>query len=344
MRFIGSKVLLLKEIDAVIQENVKCAESFCDIFSGTASVARHFKTKYRIISNDILHFSYVLQMATLFNNQKPEFNSVLKNIGQTPFTYFKSFVPNKSELREPMFIYENYSPNEHANRQYFTNDNALRIDFIRQTIEAWKQEGLLTEGEYFYLLAGLIEAVPFVSNIAGTYGAFLKHWDARAFKNLELIELDVENNSRSNECFNEDSNQLIRKIKGDILYIDPPYNHRQYAPNYHVLETISRYDYPLIAGKTGLRPYRDIYSKYCLKKSVLAEFTDLIKNAQFTNIVVSYSNEGIMSSSEIEAVLLNYGIKSSFKLYTIPYRRYKHIPGIVNHDLEELIFFVKKDI
>lgn len=344
MRFIGSKVLLLKKIDSVIQENVKHAESFCDIFSGTASVARYFKKRYKIISNDILHFSYVLQMATLFNNQKPEFSSVLKKIGHNPFAYFAAFIPNKSALKEPVFIYENYSPNEHANRQYFTNDNALRIDFVRQTLETWQQDGLLTVGEYFYLLAGLIEAVPFVSNIAGTYGAFLKHWDARAFKTLDLVELEVEDNNHLNECFNEDSNQLIRKIKGDILYIDPPYNHRQYAPNYHVLETISRYDQPLITGKTGLRPYRDIYSKYCLKKSVLSEFTDLIKNAQFSNIIVSYSNEGIMSSSEIEDVLLNFGIKNSFKLYTIPYRRYKHIPGVVKHDLEELIFFIKKDI
>jgi adenine-specific DNA-methyltransferase len=342
MRFIGSKVLLLEKIDAVIQENVVHAETFCDIFSGTAAVARHFKNKYKIISNDILYFSYVLQMATLFNNQKPKFDGIFTKYGKSPFSYFASFKPNVSFSNAPLFIYENYSPNLFSNRQYFTNENALRIDFVRQTLENWYEKNLLTKGEYFFLLACLIESVPFVSNIAGTYGAFLKHWDKRAYKTLELVELEIKNNNRINECFNIDSNQLIKKIKGDILYIDPPYNRRQYAPNYHILETIARYDSPILKGKTGLRPYRDIYSKYCLKKSVLSEFADLIKNAQFNNIIVSYSNEGIMSPSSISDILLTYGIPNTFKLYEFPYRRYKHIAGSVKHNLKELIFFVKK--
>lgn len=342
MRFLGSKVLLLKKIEEVIKENIQKAESFCDIFAGTASVSRYFKPRYRIISNDILHFSYVLQRATLANNKKPLFENMLHRFKQDPFSYFASVSPVKEQLSQPPFIYENYSPNEIFSRQYFTNENALKIDFVRQTIEEWKSQRFLSSDEYFYLLAGLLEAVPFVSNIAGTYGAFLKHWDARAFKNLELVRLEIEDNQRLNQCFNEDSNKLIRSISGDILYIDPPYNHRQYAPNYHVLETISRYDNPDVSGKTGLRPYKDLHSKYCLKNKVLSEFDDLITNADFKNIIVSYSSEGIMSVPEIEGVLLKSGLPDSYKLYRIPYRRYKHIPGMVHHNLEELIFFIKK--
>ena len=82
--------------------------------------------------------------------------------------------------------------------------------------------------EYKYLLASLIEAVPFVSNTTGTYGAYLKTWDKRAYKRLELVKLGVLNNSKRNICYNEDANELIKKISGDILYIDPPYNERQY--------------------------------------------------------------------------------------------------------------------
>lgn len=119
---------------------------------------------------------------------------------------------------------------------YVSNKNAVRIDFIRNTIEAWKNEKLLTELEYYYLLAGLIEGVPSVSNITGTYGAYLKHWDKRTFKDLEMARLDVIDNKRNNKSYNKDSNKLIEELEGDILYLDPPYNSRQYAPNYHCLK------------------------------------------------------------------------------------------------------------
>ena len=101
---------------------------------------------------------------------------------------------------------------------------------------------LINENEYFYLLSSLIESIPFVSNIAGTYGAYLKHWDKRALKKLELVKLDVVENHKKNKCFNVDANELIHKISGDILYIDPPYNSRQYVPNYHILQTVAKYD------------------------------------------------------------------------------------------------------
>ena len=99
---------------------------------------------------------------------------------------------------------------------------------------------------YYYLLASLLEGIPFVSNITGTYGAYLKEWDRRALKKFELIRLNVIDNNCDNECYNTDSNKLIEQISGDILYLDPPYNERQYLPNYHLLETIAKYDNPII--------------------------------------------------------------------------------------------------
>lgn len=48
--------------------------------------------------------------------------------------------------------------------------------------------------------------------------------------------------------------ELITQIKGvDILYLDPPYNERQYAPKYHILETIAKWDNPKIQGITGMK-------------------------------------------------------------------------------------------
>lgn len=343
MRFIGSKVLLLKEIEKVIKSNISHAKVFCDIFAGTSTVGRYFKKDYRIISNDLLYFSYVLQRASIGINQHPKFTRIKEFLGVDPISFLEIKDIALTDFIDTPFVYENYSPTEKSERRYFTNENALRIDFIRQTIEKWRAEKLITEDEYFYLLAGLIEAIPFISNIAGTYGAYLKHWDKRAYKKLELVKLDLYNNEKENTCYNQDSNQLIKTIEGDILYIDPPYNQRQYAPNYHILETVARYDNPEIKGKTGLRPYQDIKSKYCVKKDVLNSFNDLIKNANFKHIIVSYSTEGIMSEKEIEETLKTYGNEKTFKLYKIPYRRYKHRPGKVEHNLHELLFYINKE-
>jgi len=343
MRYIGSKALLLNEIENIINENAIGAESLCDIFSGTSIVARHFKKDYKIISNDLLHFSYVLQKATIENECYPDFKKIKEVIGVDPFDYFASIEISKNHIKSTPFIYENYSPNEKSERQYFSNENALRIDFIRQAIEEWKVAELLNDNEYYYLLAGLIEAIPFISNIAGTYGAYLKHWDKRANKKLELIKLSTMKNSKKNKCFNKDSNKLITEIKGDILYIDPPYNRRQYAPNYHILETISKYDNPAIYGKTGIRPYQDKKSNYCVSKDALLTFNNLIKYADFKHIILSYSTEGIMHIEDIETVLKKYGNKHTYKLKKLPYRRYKHLSGDIKHDLHELIFYIEKD-
>ena len=253
MRFIGSKTLLLNSIEQFMLENKAIGKSFCDLFSGTSTVGRYFKKDYEIISNDLLHFSYSLQKASIENNVHQIFRGLTQKIGIDPFTFLNNIdIENISFDRTP-FIYENYSPNPKSTRKYFKPSNALRIDYIRQSIEKWKSEKLLNDSEYYYLLAALIEAIPYVSNIAGTYGAFLKHWDKRASKKLQLVELDIIDNGKNNKSFNRDSNQLIKKICGDILYIDPPYNTRQYAPNYHLLETVSRYDSKRFKSKRRYR-------------------------------------------------------------------------------------------
>lgn len=230
MRYIGNKTNLLNNINQVIIENCDGNEKvFCDIFSGTSSVARFFKNRYKIISNDMLYFSYILQKATIQNNNLPEFKTLKEKLNiDNVFEYLEN--ENVKNANYKYFTYENYSPNEKCDRMYLTTENAKRIDYIRNTIEIWKEKNLINKREYYYLIASLIEGVPFVSNITGTYGAYLKEWDNRAYKKFEMIRLNVINNLCDNECYKEDANQLINKIEGDILYIDPPYNSRQYLP------------------------------------------------------------------------------------------------------------------
>ena len=346
MRFIGSKASLLKNIDMVISENTTGNESvFCDIFSGTGAVARYFKPRYEVHSNDVLHFSYVIQKATVENNNKPAF-SKLKSIGiGDPFKFLEETQIQILDYNDDnYFITKNYTPHDNCERMYVSNKNAARIDFIRNTIEAWKKEKLLTELEYYYLLAGLIEAVPSVSNITGTYGAYLKHWDKRTFKDLEMARLDVIDNKRKNKSYNKEANKLIEELEGDILYLDPPYNSRQYAPNYHLLETISRYDYPKIHGVTGMRPYDDLKSPFCIKSEVSDAFEDLVSKAKFTNIVMSYSTDGLMTADEIEKLLKRHGIEETYKMYSIPYRQYMSKKTKQTECLYEYIFYIKKNI
>lgn len=343
MRFIGSKAALLDHIQFVIDENTTGQERvFCDLFSGTAAVAKHFKQKYQVISNDFLHFSYVLQRATVENNHQPRFEK-LKAAGiRDPFAFLEE--TPCSQPAEDYFISRNYAPYEGCDRMYISPQNAMRIDFIRHTIESWKQENLLTEDEYYYLLAGLIEGVPYISNITGTYGAYLKEWDKRAYKEFEMIRLDVQNNGRQNKAYNTDANHLISQIQGDILYLDPPYNARQYASNYHLLETISRYDYPQIKGVTGIRDCSSQRSAFCIKKDVRKAFEDIIEKANFEHIILSYSNEGLMDFAEIEEVLKKHGQPETFKRYDIPYRKYKSKINKQEQTLYEYLFYIRKKV
>lgn len=342
MRYIGSKVNLLEEIDLFIKEQVHDNSTvFTDLFSGTGSVAEYFKKDYKVISNDNLFFSHVLQKAKIENNTVPTFPK-LKDIGiAEPLSYLETA---EFDITDDYFITKNYSPYEDSERMYLSVDNASRVDFIRQSINSWKNAALLSEQEFYYLLAILIEAVPFVSNISGTYGAYLKHWDKRALGKLKLEALHVTNNKQDNRAFNQDANELIKTIRGDILYIDTPYNARQYVTNYHVLETIARYDNPDIYGKTGLRPYEDQKSAYCSKREVYTVFEDLIKHAKHKHIIVSYSTDGILPIDSIAEILKRHGIERTYQLKKVPYRKYKSKHEQESNVLYELLFYVEKDI
>lgn len=343
MRFIGCKTLLLDKIEEVIDENIKDAKSFCDIFSGTSTVARYFKNRYEVYSNDLLYFSYVLQKATIENDELPKFNG-LKQIGiNDPINYFNE-LKNKDmeELKqENRFLQNTYAPT--GNRMYFTDENALRIDFARTKTEEWLKHDLITENEYYYLIACIIEGVPFISNISGTYGAYHKQWDKRTQKIYQLYRLDVVSNNKNNKCYNQDGVELLKNIRGDILYIDPPYNERQYLPNYHVLETVAKYDCPKVKGVTGQREYDGEKSDFCIKKSVVSAFDNLIKNANFKYILISYSTDGLMKVEDIESILKQYGKAETYKLYKIPYRRYKSREQKDKEELKELIFYIEKN-
>jgi adenine-specific DNA-methyltransferase len=164
-------------------------------------------------------------------------------------------------------MFQNYSDigtaEQQHQRMYFSAANAGKIDAIRNQIERWRQSGAVTAAEFYILLASLLEAVPSVSNTTGTYAAFLKFWESRSQKPLALTVPPLLTSSLNHRAFRGNANALITRIECDVLYLDPPYNSRQYAPNYHVLETVARWDAPAVYGESGLRPYREEKSEYC---------------------------------------------------------------------------------
>ncbi|MBQ9648013.1 MAG: DNA adenine methylase [Oscillospiraceae bacterium] len=346
MRFIGNKTHLLEHIKEVVDRHAAGASSFCDIFSGTASVARYFKQWYKVYSNDLLYFSYCLQRGTVENPNKPAFARLSSALGiAAPVQYLNEMPTGDMECLEQdkRFFQNNYAPA--GGRMYITDSNALRIDFSRNAIEDWRHHGYLSDDEYFYLIASVIEGIPFVSNISGTYGAFNKTWDSRSKKPFALIDLPVIENGRSNLSFNRDGSALLREIAGDILYIDPPYNERQYLPNYHVLETAAKYDFPELRGITGQRPYEAQRSDFCSRRTVVGAFDALLSNANFQHIILSYNTDGIMTLDEIEQTMKRHGIPSTYEVNYIPYRRFKSRSAATKTgELKELLVYIQKEV
>lgn len=340
MRFIGGKTLIIPYILELIKEKTIDVKSISDVFAGSGVVSREFKNlEYDVISNDLMYFSYVLLRGTIGINSKLEF----KNLGiSDPIAFLNNLNSENMNLDlANCFIYQNYSPK--GGRMYFTEDNALKIDLVRTQIENWYEASMINEDEYFHLLACLIEAVPFVSNITGVYGAYLKHWEKRALNNLKLKNVGLSINNSVGQAYNEDSNKLIENIKTDLAYFDPPYNQRQYLPNYHVLETIAKYDNPRIKGVTGLRDYTEQKSGYCRKDSVFNAFEDLIKKTNSRYIILSYNTEGLLSHDEIIGILEKYGKKSTVDYKFIDYKRYKNAQTNKNKNLKEILYFVEKE-
>lgn len=304
MKYIGNKTRLLGFIyNSLLEDKIPIQGTFFDIFGGTGSVGRYFKEKgMSIISNDIMSYSYYHQYANVYLNKMPSF----KKISKDGITGIINILNNLSPI-ENGYVYNNFAPSGTYNRQYFSDLNAQKIDAVREKIEEWFLKGLINVDEKIILVDSLVDAADFVANISGTYGAYLKIWRSMALKPLYLKAPNIFDNNKANQIYQEDANTLIKKIKCDILYIDPPYNERQYAPNFHVLETLTVWDKTELKGKTGQRNYDEKKSLYCLRNEATEAFRNLIDNANAKYVVVSYNNEGIISKNDLLSILKNKG-------------------------------------
>ncbi len=307
LNYIGSKHSLsyfLKNIITTVAGGPDKSPVFADLFAGTGSVGSAFKQiGYDVYANDFQYYSYVLNRHLIGNSP----------LDTEIFEYLNSLEGVDG------FIFNAFCPGGKDGRNYFTDYNGRKCDAIRIEAERLKNKGDITEDQYFFILASLINSIDKYANTASVYGAYLKHFKKTALKELILEPMQAPKGIKG-KIYCEDANTLIKKIKGDILYIDPPYNTRQYYANYHVLETLALYDSPVLKGKTGQRTTGRQKSSYCSLRHGLPALEDMIAEADFKYIFLSYNNEGIIPLEKISEIMKKYG---KYTVFITDHKRFR---------------------
>jgi adenine-specific DNA methylase len=296
---------LIDFITGTILQQVERIDSFADLFAGTGVVSSAFRPHAsKIIANDLLHSNYVVNRSFLTSTE----DSVDMHRVSYLIDELNACPPSRG------YCHANYAGT------YFTEANAARIDGIREAIELMAAERRCSEAERLILLTSLLFAVDKAANTVGQYDAFLKHIDAHAEGGdkhlidtnvhkplrLRIPAIQLEGNAE-NEVFNLDANQLIHRLDAQVLYLDPPYNTRQYVDCYHVLENILRWDKPVLMGKTRKFRRDHLKSRYSRKNEAATALEELIQAARAEHIFLSYNNEGIIDQSAIREILSRRG-------------------------------------
>jgi adenine-specific DNA-methyltransferase len=323
MRYIGSKTSTLPWLERFIARMAPDASSLCDPFAGTCTVARHFKRRgFQVFTGDVLSLSFAIQVASVRLNRWPEFRGVSAlrairrrvepNAVARVFGYLNALPPREG------YVSGNFS--ESAGRAFFTDANAGRIDAVRTIISQWEQQQLLSAPEREFLLATLAIAADKVANTAGTYYAHLKGRSRKAKKEMVLLPPEIINNGMANRCRIADARDLVAATKADILYLDPPYNERDYGGYYHLPETIVRGDTPCAAGSSGApasRPH--LRSDFCKPQRATDALAQVVKTAQSRYILVHYAKHGLVPHGAIINMLAQRG---SVTYRDLPVRAY----------------------
>ena len=220
-RYLGNKYKLLSFITNIVEENCTGINTVADIFAGTGAVASAFLDK-KVITNDIMYSNYICHVAWFGSEDYSESKII---------DYIVNY--NALEITENNYMTDNFADT------YFSKNNCSKIGFIRENIEFEYLNGRLNERERAILITSLLYAMDKIANTCGHYDAYRK--GVEFDKNLELsVPVPQHNNNINNQCYNIDSNELVTKIEADLVYIDPPYNSRQYCDAYHLIENVAR--------------------------------------------------------------------------------------------------------
>lgn len=269
-RYLGNKYKLLPFISRVVRNYCPHVRTVADIFSGTGSVASSFSDRV-LITNDILYSNYICNLAW-FGSQDFDENKIAETICRY----------NSIHSREENYMTLNFADT------YFSRDDCSKIGIIRDDIERLFKKGFLNERERALLITALIYAMDRIANTCGHYDAYIRHGVFNRRLVLAFPQAS-HNNSSENVCYNEDANTLVRRISADLVYIDPPYNSRQYCDAYHLLENVARWEKPEVFGIARKPDRKGLKSKYC-SRNATETFADLIEHIEAKYILFSYNN------------------------------------------------------
>ncbi len=299
-RYLGNKYRILPFIKQTISENCGDFETFADIFAGTGAVSSAYTDKI-LYTNDILYSNYLCHL-TWFSDEVFDIQKIENYIN-----FYNSALPF-----EENYMTQNFSGT------YFSDKVCSKIGFIRENIENEFRFGKINCRERAMLITSLLYGIDKIANTCGHYDAYRKN--AELPESFTMCVPEPNANLKHNSCFNEDTNELVKKISADVVYIDPPYNSRQYCDAYHLIENIARWEKPTVFGVAKKMDRTALKSKYCTKEAPAA-FDDLIKNISAKYIVVSYNNmakkgndrsNARISDSQILETLENKGDVNTF--------------------------------
>ncbi len=321
-RYLGNKYKLLDFITETIDRECSGINTIADIFAGTGSVSSAFPDK-KIIANDLLYFNHICHVAWFGAEHYSE--EKVRNLIQ----FYNAFEPQE----------ENYMSINFANT-FFSLEDCRKIGFIREDIEDKYTSKLINARERAILITSLLYAMDKIANTCGHYDAYIK--GAEFTRHIELaLPLASNNNNENNQCYNEDANELVKRIEADLVYIDPPYNSRQYCDAYHLLENVARWEKPEVKGVALKMDRTSLKSDYCTSSAAKA-FEDLVSHIKAKYILLSYNNMADKGNDRSNAKISDDDImrilsrKGRVKVFSADYRAFSAGKSDIKDNAERL--------
>ncbi len=293
-------------------------------------VSYHFRTLGSIVqSNDVELYSSIITRAMTTSVYTPRCREILDALNAEPGSVVG-------------YMTTHYSPHNGNERMFFTEETAKRLDSIRQKIEDLKPT--VSEQEYAFLLASLLVSADNVSNVPAVYGCYLKHFKPRALKPFQMIPVHTSTVPPAEGSRTTHQNVLDANIEADLVYLDPPYNERQYSKNYFPLNILAKtpevlLTEPPLKGKTGI-PTDCFLSPFCRKGAPVEEaFERLFQTLRAEWILVSYSSEGLVSKDKMISLMEKYG---TVTVVEREYKRFKSFEYNEKKPVTEYLFSLHK--
>lgn len=321
-RYLGNKYKLLPFITGVVSDECPDITSIADIFAGTGAVSSAFTDKV-IITNDLMYSNYICNYAW-FGAEEYDPQIII------------DCVVRYNALTD---LEDNYMTDNFADT-YFSRDDCAKIGYIREDIEVLYKKGDINTRERAILITSLLYAMDKIANTCGHYDAYRK--GVEFDKSLELyVPMANRQNNPNNQCFNTDSNELVKNIEADLVYIDPPYNSRQYCDAYHLLENVARWEKPEVFGVARKMDRSTMKSKYCTQSATEA-FEQLIGDIKAKYILLSYNNMAEKGNDRSNAKISDQDImrilekKGEVKVFSESYKAFTTGKSDIDDNQERL--------